>query len=401
MSKNVHMEHIEELMFNEGVIGIRKAILFLKDLRNTFVGHTNNNTSITTKFDGAPAIFAGIDPRDKKFFVAKKGVFNKNPLVYKKKSDLKDLSAELKKKFSIALEEFSKLGIRSGIIQGDLMYTKGDIKIETIDGEKYYTMQPNTIVYSIPVKSKLGIQIARSRIGVVWHTKYTGRKLENMKASFGKNITSSLKNINSIWQVDATYKDESGATLSATDTEFLTKILSQAGKQFQRIDSNIINTIKDDEELKSQIKVYNNTHIRAGQGFPSPAKHVRGLFNYIDEWYDKKIDSLKSEKGKTKWKEQKQITINKVFSNFSGLVDIFILMNLLIEAKGIIVDHLNKTSSMSTFLRTKNGFKVTAPEGYVAIDQIGNAVKLVDRLEFSRANFSPDVIKGWETAGRK
>ena len=58
---------------------------------------------------------------------------------------------------------------------------------------------------------------------------------------------------------------------------------------------------------------------------------------------------------------------------------------------------MQKASRLSTFLRTAKWFKVTGEEGYVASDKIGNAVKIVDRLEFSRANFSPNVIKGWNS----
>jgi len=71
-SKNVHMEHLEDLVFNEGVAGTRKAINFLQDLRNMLAGHSKTKVTTTVKWDGAPAVFAGIDPRDGKFFVAKR-----------------------------------------------------------------------------------------------------------------------------------------------------------------------------------------------------------------------------------------------------------------------------------------------------------------------------------------
>ena len=58
---------------------------------------------------------------------------------------------------------------------------------------------------------------------------------------------------------------------------------------------------------------------------------------------------------------------------------------------------MNKAASIKTFLKTKDGFEVTGVEGFVAIDHLtGGAVKIVDRMEFSRANFSADILKGWQ-----
>ena len=192
-AKNTHMEHVEDLIFNEGVVGTRKAINFLRDLRDMLAGSSKTGVSRTVKWDGAPAVFAGVDPSDGKFFVAKKGVFNKNPKVYKTPADVKaDTSGDLQAKLLVSLAEFSKLGIKKGVFQGDLMFTKGDVRKEDIDGQSYYTFQPNTIVYAVPVKSPLGRQISRAKIGIVWHTVYTGNSFESMSASFGKDIASTF-----------------------------------------------------------------------------------------------------------------------------------------------------------------------------------------------------------------
>jgi len=187
--KNTHMTHIEELMFLGGVNGTRQAINFLRDLRDMLKGNTNTVVDISIKWDGSPAIFVGVDPADGKFFVAKKGLFAKTPKMYKTAADIKaELSGDLAKKFLIALEELSKLGIKSGVYQGDMMFTKGDVKIETFDNKKYYTFQPNTIVYAVPVKSNLGREIAKARIGVVWHTSYRSSTIQDISASFGNKI---------------------------------------------------------------------------------------------------------------------------------------------------------------------------------------------------------------------
>lgn len=396
--KNVHMEHLEDMLFNDGVNGARMAINSLRSLRDMLAGHGESRVNATVKWDGAPAIFAGVDPADKQFFVAKKGVFNVNPKLYKTQTDIdRDLSGELQTKFTIALREFSKLGITKGMYQGDLLFTPGDVKVEVIEGEKYYTFQPNTVVYAVPVKSTLGSRIARAKIGVVWHTTYEGSSLKDMKASFGRDIVPKLTQVSSIFMDDATYRDVTGnATFSKEETDQVTSLLSQAGTLFRGISATALNAIAADEELKTKIKTFNNTYVRQGVPFPAPRTHVRELYNYIDSWYQKEIDSKKQLSTKKAWEDRKKAALQKVFANTKELVNIFELMNMLIQAKKMIIDKMNKASQIGTFLRTSTGFKATTPEGFVAIDKVGNAVKLVDRLEFSRANFSADVLKGWQ-----
>lgn len=393
------MEHLEDMMFNEGVVGTRKAINFLRDLRDMLAGHNNSSISRTVKWDGAPAVFAGIDPSDGKFFVAKKGVFNKNPKVYKTPADVKaDTSGDLQSKLLIALEEFSKLGIKSGVIQGDLMFTKGDVSRETIDGEKYFTFQPNTIVYAVPVNSELGKEINRSRIGIVWHTTYTGSDFESMSASFGKNIASKLNQPSGVWQTDATYKDVAGnATFTDSETKNITSVLSRAGSMFRKVPGPLLDEFKNNEELQTRTKTFNNTFVRRGEGF-NERTHTRSLMSYIHDYYQKEIDTKKTQKSKDTWKA-KQKDAMSIFSKYkkSDIDNVWRLMNLLIEAKEMVVNKMNQASSLATFVRTRNGFRVTDQEGFVAIDHLSNdAIKIVNRLEFSRANFSSDVIKGWQ-----
>src|SRR6056300_1531093 len=182
--KNLHLEHIEDEILNFGVPGGRAAINFIRSLRDMLAGESRSSVNMTVKWDGAPAIFAGIDPADGKFFVAKKSVFNVNPKLYKSNEEIDaDLSGTLNSKFKVALSEFSKLGI-NGVLQGDLMFTD-DVETTSIDGTSYYTFQPNTIVYAIPVDSDFGKQIKNAKIGVVWHTTYSGSSLPEMQASFG------------------------------------------------------------------------------------------------------------------------------------------------------------------------------------------------------------------------
>ena len=398
--KNVHLEHIEDLVFNEGVSGTRNAILFLRSIRNMLSGTTTRSVNITTKWDGAPAVFAGIDPEDGQFFVAKKGLFNVNPQMFKSLADIKNsgMSAELQSKFSDSYTEFKKLGIKKGVYQGDLMFTKEDLSKEKIDGVSYITFQPNTIVYAVPATSSLAKKIRKAKIGIVWHTTYEGDTIQSMTSSFGKKIINKMRSIPSVWMDDATYKDVSGtATFTAEETSSLTSILSQAGKIFQRLPSAALNDIAGKEEFLIRLKAFNNTKVRQGKTITNERKHVSELISYFKDYYNKQAGTRKTDKGKQAQLDKMKDLMTYFDNHNKNLVKIYQIVTLLTSAKGMIVDKLNKAGSIPTFLRTKNGFKTTSQEGYVAIDRMeGGAVKLVDRMEFSRANFSPEVIKGWQ-----
>ena len=399
--KNLHLEHLEDEIINYGVTGGRAAINFLRSLRDMLAGASRSSVNMTVKWDGAPAIFAGIDPEDGKFFVAKKSVFNVSPKLYKTDAEIDaDVSGALVSKFKIALKEFSKLGIK-GVLQGDLMFTD-DVDTTTIDGTKYYTFQPNTIVYAVPVDSKLGNIIKKAKIGIVWHTTYSGKALQDMKASFGANI-SSLSKPSSVWMDDASYRDVSGrATFNAKETDKITAILSQTGKTFQRINAPMLTKfLRLQDSLTgalagASLKTYNNSKVRAGQKISNPKQHAQGYVKWVEMSVQKQIDKVKSPAGKAKYTKIQKEYMREFSKHTNNLVMVITFQNLLLDAKMQIVNKLNSVKGLTdTFIKTSNGFKVTNPEGYVAIDRVsGNAVKLVDRMEFSFNNFT--AIKAWD-----
>jgi hypothetical protein len=397
--KNTHMTHIEDRVLYAGVKGAREAILALRSLRDMLAGNTNSSTNVTVKWDGAPAVFAGTDPSDGKFFVAKKGIFNKEPKVYKSEADVRaDTSGDLADKLVIAFNELKDIGIKD-VIQGDIMFTKGDVASESIDGEKYLTFQPNTLVYAVPTKSDLAKQIKKANMGVVWHTTYKGDSFESMSASYGVDVKS-LKKKSSLWQISADLpKDLSGtATLTKIETDEVTEQLSKAGKIFQKIKSTTLNELEKNPSLAIKLETFNNTLVRKGERIQNTTKHVNDLIAWFDDKYKKEYEKRTSDKGKLAVL-QRQKEEMRFFSkeNRKNLDLMYQLMNAIVDAKLIIINKLDKLKNIDTFVRTKNGFKVTGSEGFVAIDSNSNgAVKLVDRLEFSTNNFSPDVIKGWE-----
>ena len=400
VGKNLHMVHLEDSVIDGGVTGTRNVFDYLRALRDMLAGNAAAPVSVTVKWDGAPALFAGIDPSDGKFFIAKKGVFNKNPKIYKTNAEIdNDLSGDLADKFKVALKEFAKLGISEGVVQGDFLFTKDDLKTETIDGESYITFHPNTIVYAVPKNSRLGKRIAGSEIGVVWHTTYRGSDFESMSASFGEKIASKLKETKSVWSVDAIFEDKSGnATFTKQETEVITKILSDAGSIFRTVKANVLNEFKNNTELNARTNTYINSKVRDGQRVGDPKGFVIGLQRYIEEYYQKQADKVKTEKSKEAKIAQGQ-EILKFFDarNIKEIEKVFTIYNLLVDAKLMIIEKLNHVDGLKTFLKTKNGFEVTGQEGFVAIDHLsGGSLKLVDRLNFSKANFSTEYIKGWQ-----
>jgi len=398
-SKNTHMTHIEDLILDGGVKGARQAILALRSLRDMLNGNTKAPMDVTVKWDGAPALFVGEDPSDGQFFVAKKGIFAKNPKVYKNHADIDaDTSGDLNKKLKLAFDNLKGLGIK-GVIQGDFMFDKEDIKTEDIDGVKHITFHPNTIVYAIPDGTKLAKEIKAAKVGIVWHTTYSGSTFETMTAEFGQDIVSKIRPSKNVWMQDATMKDLSGtATLTQEDSLQLSTNLSSAGKIFRTISSNTLREIEQNKELNLVINIYNNTMVRKGQRISNTKKHAKGLIKFVTDRYAKEIDKRSTDKGK-KVQIDKRDELLSFFStkNLKNLENIFILQNFVIDSKLIIINKLNKLSKIGTFLKTKSGFRVTNPEGFVAIDRMeGGAVKLVDRMEFSTNNFSKDIIKGWD-----
>jgi len=400
-AKNTHMTHIEDMVIDGGVQGARSAIFALRDLRDMLAGHTNDNKQVTVKWDGAPAVFAGIDPSDGKFFVAKKGIFNKNPMVYKSVKEVKaDTSGDLAAKLTVAFQELSKLGIKKGVYQGDIMFTKKDLKKQTIDGVKYVTFHPNTIVYAVPVEAAQDIM--RSKIGVVWHTYYQGATFEKMSASFGVSVAA-FKTVRSVWQKSANFPDISGlATLSKKDTDEITKHISNAGKLFQKIASSTLTDVATNTDINLYINTFRNTKVRSQEDVTNSKAYVDELISWISSRYDAEKERLKSDAGKDRKEEAKLLAL-EFFSdeNKSGLISMFDMQNELVMAKKKLLTHLDSMDSINTFIKTKDGFRVTGAEGYVAIDHLTNgAVKIVDRMEFSYNNFSKDIIKGWESESR-
>lgn len=388
-SKNLHMEHLEDAVFNEGTNGVLDAIRFLESVSEMLSGSGKGKSNLTVKWDGAPAVFAGTHPETKKFFVGSKSIFNKTPKINYTNKDIDENHGDspgLASKLKVALKHLKGLNIK-GILQGDILYTD-DTTIETIDDEEYITFRPNTITYAVATNSDVAKEIKASKIGVVWHTKYTGKDMQSMKASFNPKV-SALTKTNSVWSQDADFRDVHGtASFNKNDTKEMTKLINRVKSSFKKA-GRFIDELSKNKPVIAELKIYGNAKVKAGSTDMSAEEFIKRMNDKMQA----SIDKLKSAAGKKRKESDKEKLLGYLTKNSKKMDSVFALHAALTTAKIKILRQLQKVKSIGTFIKTDDGYEVTAPEGFVAIDKTNKALKLVDRLEFSRQNFT--ASKNW------
>lgn len=403
-SKDRHLTHIEDAILEGGVNGTRNAIQYLIALRDMFAGDhkqlaemTRGGYVLRTKFDGAPALYCGINPENGKFFVGTKGVFAKTgaKMNYTNADiDRNHPGPGLNSKLKIALKYMPELGIK-GIVHGDFMYTREDLKHATINGVEYITFQPNTITYAVPVNSPIAARIRRSHMGIVFHTTYHGETMGGLQTHFDVNI-GNFHQTSNVWFRENSFTDATGkANLTHAENVRLTALLAQAGKLFHTIPAGVLNELSSNETYRIPMMATHNQKVRAGQHITNTAAHVNDIIKYVEGKYDRLAGQVKTPAAKQKRMTEKRIVVRWFKTNAATIQRILELQNLIIDAKMIVIRKLNQVQDMGTFIRSGDGYKVTAPEGFVfARLDTGEAVKLVDRLEFSMTNFTAE--KDWK-----
>lgn len=394
-AKNTHLEHLEDDIINNGYEGGLNAIQFLKSLRNMLIGSSGKKVNVSVKWDGAPAVICGINPENGKFFVGSKSVFNITPKINYTSSDIrKNHTGGLADKLQVALKELKKLNIK-GVVQGDFLYTPDEIKSATIRGEKVITFTPNTITYAIPENSNLAKRILSSKMGIIFHTTYTGRKMSDLKANFGVNVNRFTKS-NSVFFDDAGYKDTSGvATFTELESDQYDSMLNMAAGSISK-SKGVLDLMKRQSNLLSvgaRLKIFFNDYIRRGEKIANVKKLQSNFRKYYASVLDDEIDKRKTQVAKDRFSKMRNEGL-KFIDRYESQIYFAIASYVTLQrAKDYLVNKMNQIKSIGTFIQRGNGFEVTNPEGYVAVDRLGRAVKLVDRLEFSTANFT--VSKNW------
>ena len=392
--RNTHLEHLEDDIINRGTKGGENAINFLKSIRNMLAGSSNKKVNMTVKWDGAPAIICGTNPENGKFFVGTKSVFNKNPKINYTNADIrKNHSGELAIKLSIALRELSRLGIK-GVLQGDFLFARSDLKKIDMDGDAMISFTPNTITYAVPVASNIGRQISRAKMGIVFHTKYTGKTLDSMTAGFG-TVRGRATNV---FLASAGYRDVSGQVkLTRSElTQFNARLRMAEGSLMKAgpLLDEMSKSSADGLSVGFRLKTFFNHYIRNTQGHMAKVRQLVDMFReYYVNILQAEIDARKTAAGKQKYKDMMKTNVKYIDRNKNALVMAIASHVTLQNAKNFLINKMSEIQSVGHFLRTSTGYRVTSPEGYVAVDKVAGAVKLVDRLEFSRANFT--MPKGW------
>ena len=389
--KNTHLEHLEDDIINRGSVGGVNAINFLKSVRNMLAG-SGKTPNITVKWDGAPAIICGINPENGKFFVGTKSVFNKTPKINYTTSDIRrNHGGEVAKKLQVCLDQLSRLRIK-GILQGDLLFTD-DLKSVTIDGEKMISFTPNTITYAVPVNSDIGRRIARAKMGIVFHTQYTGKTMDSLSAGFGTVTGSSNRNV---FLASAAYKQTSVMFDKSELNKFDAQIRMAEGSlsKAKPILDLMSGNVTDELSVGYRLKTFFNYYIKNSNSDMGKVRVMQQQFrDYYENFINAEIDSRKTPKGKEKFIKAKADNLRFIDRNRTALYFAIASHITLGVAKNTLLQKMNQIQSIGHFIRTSNGYRVTAPEGYVAVDSKAGAVKFVDRLEFSRQNFT--MPKGW------
>jgi len=392
--KNTHLEHLEDNILNGGSQGGKEAVAFLRSLGD-MLDQGGADTRVTVKWDGAPAVICGTNPENGRFFVGTKSVFNKtDPKIIYSEEDVERMYApgQLAEKLKASYKYLSTLSIPE-VVQGDLLFT--DDKYEaTIGGDTCIAFQPNTIVYAVPKDSDIGQKIGEAKLGIVFHTAYSGRTLDTMSASFG-NIN--VQGNTNVFVTSSDFKNASGEAnmTSAEKTTYINLVnktegsLKQASRFLDLMKVNDMNKFT----LNIMFKTFFNTYVRQGRSLVGARNTARDFAQYFSNALDKEIDKKKMKSTKDKYLELKNKGLKFISDNQQAIyMTVASYMNLQ-AAKNFMIRKLQKVNTFGTFLRTPDGYRVTAPEGFVAI-RSGQALKLVDRLEFSRANFTAD--KNWE-----
>ena len=388
-----HLEHLEDEMLNYGVEGCKAAVSFLKELKK-MLGQQETQGFMQTKWDGAPSVICGTDPQTGLFFVGTKSVFNKSDpkLCYSEEQIDGWYEGDLAEKLKFSLRYFSTLGIE-GVVQGDLLFTS-DIKREKVNGENLYTFRPNTITYGIPVDHPIGRAAGKAKIGVVFHTHYSGDVILDMQARAGAKVNGSdevlvVKNDTPMHKVGLNSSEEKKFDGMVACIE---KDCMKCGDFLNELVTNTGTTGDQKWHIASYLKQFFNAEIKAARSISNVDAALEGLYNF---YYDKTkamLAKLKTSNTKVAKASLVHSSLGYLENNKLKFKSMLHLYKELQETKQFIIDKLDKLETFRTFVKTENGYKVTGPEGYV-LHKDGDMIKFVNRLEFAYNNFT--LQKQW------
>tara|TARA_R110001592_G_scaffold340189_1_gene628247 strand:+ start:2324 stop:3553 length:1230 start_codon:yes stop_codon:yes gene_type:complete len=380
-----HLTHLEELLLTRGEQGYDQARQYLLDLLGMLQGKHKRKLKMSVKWDGAPFIMAGKHPQNGQHFVATKGAFAKEPKLNFTEADIDDpkkgYPEGLATKLKAALKFTKQMGIK-GLIGGDIMYTNaGELKPMTHDGVEYISFKPNTTVYAVEKDSKLAKEISNSVMGVIWHSAYSDID-DSTKRDISSSEFKQLKKVPGVWMDDAEFTDSTGKVDIDKDEAKQVKDLIKTA-------DGIKVNFKPLTKYLPLINIYLNSEIREGSFIEDPEGSFKRFLQWTANRNQKAIDKLKSKKGRDRKSDASTEQLAELKSFDSNIVNLLKKSKLLQQAKQIFINKYNNAvyNTKHFFDNGDGTLRPSNPEGYVAINNDGNLVKFVDRLEFSRANF--------------
>lgn len=387
--KRTHLEHIEDIILYDGYQGGQAVVEYFRALLLTLKGTSSEAVKVSVKWDGAPAVVCGVNPDNDRFFVGTKSVFAKNAKINYTKRDIarNHGTDDLGQKLLKCLVHLKKLAIR-GVYQGDLLFTDEDITRKNIDGKPHLTFTPNTITYAVPEASDLGKQIDQAKVGIIFHTTYVGDTLADMNAQAGADVENFVRS-NDVFFDNATYKDVSGsAKFTDDETQYFLQQINTLENLLQQVPRNLSALFAGNQDFVAYFQMYINAMVKQGELPTNSVQFLKGFQKFYADRMQQQIAGLKAQKAlqmrQDKIKQMPQF-LNKLKAPLQNMLGFYKQVQLM---KAIVLKKMNQAQAIGSFQQTDSGLEVTEPEGFVAVDKSGNAVKLVDRLGFSRRNLT-------------
>ena len=369
-SKLKHIHHAEDrplLHGSEGFNHAHKALLQTHE----HIKSGGNSSHLTMKYDGSPSIVFGHHPETGKFFVASKSAFNVNPKINYNHEDIKKNHGHapgLVEKLHAALNHLPKVAPKTGVYQGDMMYTDGDKK----ETKKGVSFTPNTITYT--AKGEKGDRIRRSKMGVVVHTQYHGKDLQSMKSDPHPDVHNFGQHPD-VWQQSAEH-DTRNIHYSEKDQQEFHNHLS-AAKEIHDNNPKMYHFTSPHHGDANHLATYINQTVRTGE---TPS--AEGLKKHIEEKYKKLSSKLKTPAAVGRKTAETKTHTDHIEQHKEHYDNLLKMHHHLQQAKNILVRNLEQHEGG---LEHHIDGKRTGPEGFV-VNHAGEPTKLVNREEFARAN---------------
>jgi hypothetical protein len=387
--KRTHLQHIEDIILTDGHAGGTSVIEYFQGILQTLQGSAEQPINVSVKWDGAPAVVCGTNPENGKWFVGTKGVFGKTPKLNYTKDDISrnhgtdDLGQKLLK----CLVHLKKLNIQ-GIVQGDYMFDRDTLQRQSTAGENQVTFKPNTITYAVPEDSDLGKQMAAAQLGIIFHTTYTGDRIDNLQAKYGADVAAFARTPD-VWFDNATYKNVSGtANFTAEEQAQFTAGIEKLKALLTKVPTNLSAMLGVNKDFLPFFMLFINDQIKQGVLPTDTNQYLKGFAEFYQGRMQQQAAGLKAQKA-LQLRQQKMKDMPLFLKQMQKpLAAMMAFYKEVIALKKLTLDKMNKATAIGTFAQTDSGLEVTDPEGFVAVGKTGDSVKLVDRLGFSRKNLT-------------